>query len=134
MLPPNQQTQSTPKTTPNPFSSEKSSESRPEGSTHVLPDKMQQEEEENTCTTVTVATGIESSCSSGRERLKRHRIEVAGRVWIPDMWGQEAFLKDWIDCGAFDASLVNSSIMSARAALVEQGRALNSTTQTVVNY
>ncbi|KAL0374877.1 UNVERIFIED_CONTAM: protein BIC1 [Sesamum radiatum] len=132
MLPPNQQTQSTPKT------ADKSSESRPEGSTHVLPNKMQQQEEEeekrNTCTTVTVATGIESSCSSGREMLKRHRVEVAGRVWIPDMWGQEAFLKDWIDCGAFDASLVNSSIMSARAALVEQGRTLNSTTPTVVNY
>ncbi|KAL0410108.1 UNVERIFIED_CONTAM: protein BIC1 [Sesamum latifolium] len=133
MLPPNQ---STPKTTQNPFSS---SESRPEGSTHVLPNKMQQQQQEEkkntTCTTVTVATGIESSCcSSGRERLKRHRVEVAGRVWIPDMWGQEAFLKDWIDCGAFDASLVNSSIMSARAALVEQGRTLSSTTPTVVNY
>lgn len=58
----------------------------------------------------------------GRERLKRHRIEVAGSVWIPDIWGQEELLKDWIDCSAFDASLVNNRIKSARAALVEQGR------------
>jgi hypothetical protein len=33
-----------------------------------------------------------------RERLKRHSVEVAGRVWIPDIWGQEELLKDWIDC------------------------------------
>ncbi|XP_057497789.1 protein BIC1-like [Actinidia eriantha] len=59
---------------------------------------------------------------NGRERLKRHRVEVAGRVWIPDMWGQEELLKDWIDCTAFDASLVKSNIMSARAALVREGR------------
>ncbi|XP_020553727.1 protein BIC1-like [Sesamum indicum] len=145
MLPPNQQTQSTPKTTQNPFSSGNSSAYGSTQQSHqtveaessadsVQPKKMLEEEKKNTCTTVTVATGIENSCSSGRERLQRHRIEVAGRVWIPDMWGQEAFLKDWIDCGAFDASLVNSSVMSARAALVEQGRTLNSATPTVANY
>ncbi|KAI4348967.1 hypothetical protein L6164_009626 [Bauhinia variegata] len=59
---------------------------------------------------------------SGLERLKRHRVEVAGRVWIPDIWGQEELLKDWIDCSAFDAPLVTSRIMSARAALVQEGR------------
>ncbi|KAM7464247.1 hypothetical protein LguiA_032368 [Lonicera macranthoides] len=57
---------------------------------------------------------------SGRERLKRLRVEVAGRVWIPDIWGQEELLKDWIDCNAFDASLVNNNIISARAALVQE--------------
>ena len=62
----------------------------------------------------------------GRERLKRHRVEVAGRVWIPEIWGQEELLKDWIDCTAFDASLGNSSIVSARAALIEEGRRANS--------
>nr|XP_027068942.1 protein BIC1-like [Coffea arabica] len=67
-----------------------------------------------------------STVVTGRERLKRHRIEVAGRVWIPDIWGQEELLKDWIDCSAFDASVMNSSIMSARAALVEEGRRANS--------
>ncbi|XVE96434.1 hypothetical protein REPUB_Repub02eG0221500 [Reevesia pubescens] len=63
---------------------------------------------------------------NGRERLKKHRIEVAGRVWIPEIWGQEELLKDWVDCSAFDASLVPSGIMSARAALVEEGRRANS--------
>uniref|UniRef100_A0A5B7BNC6 Protein BIC1 n=1 Tax=Davidia involucrata TaxID=16924 RepID=A0A5B7BNC6_DAVIN len=63
---------------------------------------------------------------TGRERLKRHRVEVAGRVWIPDLWGQEELLKDWIDCSVFDASLGNNNIMSARAALVEEGRRANS--------
>ncbi|RDX86262.1 Protein BIC1 [Mucuna pruriens] len=57
---------------------------------------------------------------SGRERLKRHRVEVAGRVWIPDIWGQEDLLKDWIDCAAFDAPLVSSRISTARDALVEE--------------
>ncbi|KAL0426538.1 UNVERIFIED_CONTAM: protein BIC1 [Sesamum latifolium] len=76
-----------------------------------------------------VAAAVEEiNNSSGRERLKRHRVEVAGRVWIPEMWGQEELLKDWIDCTAFDATLMNSSIMSARASLVEEGRRSNSTT------
>ncbi|KAK4478738.1 hypothetical protein RD792_014236 [Penstemon davidsonii] len=76
---------------------------------------------------------VEDVISSGRERLKRHRMEVAGRVWIPEMWGQENLLKDWIDCTAFDKSLVKSSIMSARAALVEEGRRPNSTRLRVEN-
>ncbi|KAL2345225.1 hypothetical protein Fmac_006510 [Flemingia macrophylla] len=58
--------------------------------------------------------------TSGRERLNRHRVEVAGRVWIPDIWGQEDLLKDWIDCAAFDAPLVSSTISSAREALVQE--------------
>ena len=59
---------------------------------------------------------------NGRERLKRHRVSVAGRVWIPDIWGQEDLLKDWIDCTAFDAPLVPSRIKMARAALVQECR------------
>lgn len=59
---------------------------------------------------------------SGRERLKKHRVEMAGRVWIPDIWGHEDLLKDWIDCTVFDSSLGNNNIMSARAALVQEGR------------
>ena len=58
---------------------------------------------------------------SGRERLKRHRVEMAGRVWIPDMWGQEEYLKDWIDCTTFDPPLIsNSKIVTARTALVQE--------------
>ncbi|KAL2503018.1 protein BIC1-like [Forsythia ovata] len=70
---------------------------------------------------------------SGRERLKRHRVEVAGRVWIPDIWGQEDLLKDWIDCTAFDASLMNNNIMTARASLVEEGRRTNSSRLRIKN-
>ncbi|CAN1277331.1 Protein BIC1 [Linum perenne] len=61
----------------------------------------------------------EDSCV--REKLKRHRTEVAGRVWIPEIWGQEELLKDWTDCSAFDAALGSNGIMSARDALVRQG-------------
>ncbi|KAI3732879.1 hypothetical protein L1987_64090 [Smallanthus sonchifolius] len=59
---------------------------------------------------------------SGRERLKKHRVEMAGRVWIPDIWGQEDLLKEWKDCTVFDSSLKNKSIMSARTALVQEAR------------
>ncbi|KAI4373589.1 hypothetical protein MLD38_011700 [Melastoma candidum] len=62
--------------------------------------------------------------ASGRERLKWHREEVAGRVAIPDKWGHEGFLADWIDCKAFDALLSPKGIDSAREALVAEGRRL----------
>lgn len=58
----------------------------------------------------------------GRERLKRHREEVAGRVLIPDTWGQEGLLKNWIDCSAFEALMVPNKIASARKALVADNR------------
>lgn len=70
-----------------------------------------------------------NTIEGGGEWLKRHRVEVAGRALIPDIWGQEDFLKEWIDCSAFDASLVKNNIMSARDALVEERRrAANSRT------
>ncbi|XP_031274278.1 protein BIC1-like [Pistacia vera] len=87
------------------------------------------------CSTAIVGVKNEGESSSldgdlsednGRERLKRHRIEVAGHVWIPDIWGQEEMLKDWVDCVAFDASLVSTTIMSARSALAQEGRRSNS--------
>ncbi|GFY97824.1 hypothetical protein Acr_12g0003650 [Actinidia rufa] len=78
--------------------------------------------QDGTTTTTTSISGDNIHVMSGRERLKRHRIEMAGRVWVPDMWGQEGLLKDWIDCTAFDAALVRNNIMSARAALVQEGR------------
>ncbi|XP_038882952.1 protein BIC2-like [Benincasa hispida] len=62
---------------------------------------------------------------SGRERLKRHRVAVAGQVWIPDKWGKEEFLKDWIDGSAFEASLFPSGIVSARRALARDAKRLS---------
>ncbi|XP_050371009.1 protein BIC2-like [Argentina anserina] len=59
---------------------------------------------------------------SGRERLKRHQDEVAGHVMIPDSWGKEELLKDWIDYSQFDALLVPTGLSSAREALAIEGR------------
>ncbi|KAK9938853.1 hypothetical protein M0R45_015570 [Rubus argutus] len=63
--------------------------------------------------------------SSGRERLKRHQEEVAGHVTIPDSWGQEELLKDWIDYSPFDALMVPKGLSSAREALAMEGRRRN---------
>ncbi|CAA0385979.1 unnamed protein product [Arabidopsis thaliana] len=64
----------------------------------------------------------EDRVDTGRERLKKHRREIAGRVWIPEIWGQEELLKDWIDCSTFDTCLVPAGISSARTALVDEAR------------
>ncbi|KAL3530397.1 hypothetical protein ACH5RR_009719 [Cinchona calisaya] len=58
----------------------------------------------------------------GREKLFRQWNEAAGRVHIPEKWGQEAFLKDWIDCSLFDAFLAPKGVVSAREALVAEGK------------
>ncbi|KAK4756139.1 hypothetical protein SAY87_006266 [Trapa incisa] len=57
----------------------------------------------------------------GRERLKRHREEVAGRVMIPDSWGQDIFLKDWIEYSTFDALWEPKRLSLAREALMAEG-------------
>lgn len=67
----------------------------------------------------TVAT-VDADAS--RERLKRHRREVAGRVWIPESWGKEPFLKDWTDCTALDRALFPAGLLLAREALVDECR------------
>ncbi|GJM85162.1 hypothetical protein PR202_ga01590 [Eleusine coracana subsp. coracana] len=65
---------------------------------------------------------------SARERLKRHRTEMAGRVRIPDMWGQERLLKDWVDCAVFDRPLAaTAGLLNARDALVAECAARRST-------
>jgi len=64
------------------------------------------------------AAGAEESA---RERLKRHRTDMAGRVRIPDMWGQERLLKDWVDCAVFDRPLAaTTGLLTARDALVAE--------------
>ncbi|CAA7047207.1 unnamed protein product [Microthlaspi erraticum] len=59
-----------------------------------------------------------STVLSGRERLKRHREEVAGNVPIPESWGKEGLLMGWMDFSTFDAAFTSSQIVSARAALM----------------
>ncbi|GMN60223.1 hypothetical protein TIFTF001_029330 [Ficus carica] len=59
---------------------------------------------------------------SGRDRLKRHREEVADRVVVPDRWGKEELMKDWIDYSSFDKLLAPNGIRSAREALVMEAR------------
>lgn len=55
----------------------------------------------------------EDAGESTRERLKRHRREMAGKVWVPELWGQEKLLKDWMDCSAFDRPLVPAGLLTA---------------------
>ncbi|KAF4364211.1 hypothetical protein F8388_000163 [Cannabis sativa] len=87
-----------------------------------MSDRGKQEEEKEVSRLRSELSSSEEKDDNGRERLKRHRIEMGGRVWIPDIWGQEDLLKDWIDCNAFDACLGPNGLMSARASLVEEGR------------
>jgi hypothetical protein len=56
---------------------------------------------------------------------ERHRTEMAGRVRIPDMWGQERLLKDWVDCAVFDRPLAaTAGLLNARDSLVAARRPL----------
>ncbi|CAL1403937.1 unnamed protein product [Linum trigynum] len=58
-----------------------------------------------------------------RERMERHWEEVAGRVTVPEEWGHEGVLDEWVDCSTFDELLAPHGVVSARRALVrDQGR------------
>ncbi|URE37379.1 hypothetical protein MUK42_03633 [Musa troglodytarum] len=46
---------------------------------------------------------------------------MAGRVCIPETWGQESLLKDWADRRAFE-SFMPEALASARKALVDDCR------------
>ena len=60
--------------------------------------------------------------SNGRERLKRHRDEVAGRVVVPERWGMEDRMREWIDYSSFDRVLAPNGVRSAREALVVEAQ------------
>lgn len=106
--------------------SQESKKNRPRDDPAELPEA--EEEEEGSASPSPPAPAEEGS---GRERLKRHRVEMAGRVWIPDMWGHEELLKDWADCTNFDASLLRSTILMARDSLANDGRRVHSTELTL---
>ncbi|KAK7261204.1 hypothetical protein RIF29_27509 [Crotalaria pallida] len=60
---------------------------------------------------------------TGRERLKRHREEVMRNVNIPENWGQENLMKDWMDYSTFDGLFApHRMIITARDALIEDVR------------
>ncbi|KAK4709170.1 hypothetical protein R3W88_030095 [Solanum pinnatisectum] len=59
---------------------------------------------------------------SGREKLKRHWREVGGRVCVPDRWGHEGSLREWMDCSSFDNILAPKGLKSARETLMSQGK------------
>ncbi|VVB04894.1 unnamed protein product [Arabis nemorensis] len=73
---------------------------------------------EKQCKAATATCLPETTVLSGRERLKRHREEVAGNVPIPESWGKEGLLMGWMDFSAFDAAFTSNQIVSARAALM----------------
>lgn len=59
---------------------------------------------------------------SGREKLKRHWTKVGGRVFVPEKWGQEGNLREWMDYSSFDTLLAPKGLNSAREALISQGK------------
>lgn len=69
----------------------------------------------------------EKENSSGREKLKRHWTEVAGRVLVPEKWGEEGLLREWMDYSSFDALLAPKGLLSAREALISQAKRACST-------
>ncbi|KAF3627070.1 hypothetical protein FXO37_30057 [Capsicum annuum] len=54
--------------------------------------------------------------------LKRHWREVEGRVYVPESWGHEGSLREWMDCSSFDTILAPKGIELARKALMSQGK------------
>ncbi|CAD5194645.1 unnamed protein product [Musa acuminata subsp. malaccensis] len=115
-----------------------SSEDPPAKSSEELVDacsKKSTREERAACSTEVAMerVGAHAAEESGRERLKRHRMEMAGRVWIPETWGQENRLKDWIDSSVFDRPLVPKGLVSAREALVEACRRTSSRSRQIRN-
>lgn len=83
--------------------------------------RRSEEEERRRAAAASSEVGVVVVEESGRERLKRHRVAMGGSVWIPETWGKEEHLKDWIDCAAVPAGLT-----SAREALVEERRRVDS--------
>ncbi|CAN6228009.1 unnamed protein product [Urochloa humidicola] len=82
--------------------------------------KTEEEVEQPPEAAAAAAADDDQAAESTRERLKRHRREMAGRVWVPEMWGQEKLLKDWVDCAVFDRPMVPAGLLTARRALIAE--------------
>lgn len=57
-----------------------------------------------------------------RERLRRLRLEIGGKVCIPDTWDHESSLQDWFNCTAFTVAYVPPGLASARESLAKDAR------------
>lgn len=69
------------------------------------------------------ASSGELGPGGGRERLKRHREEAAKEVVIPEKWGKEQLMKEWIEYTTFDALFApHRLIVAARDALIADAR------------
>lgn len=53
-----------------------------------------------------------------REKLQKHCLQVAGKVQIPDVWGGEERLHEWISTEDVEEALRPPDLLKARAALV----------------
>ncbi|KAI5070803.1 hypothetical protein GOP47_0015146, partial [Adiantum capillus-veneris] len=62
------------------------------------------------------ACGHERLC--GRARLQHHWVQVGGKVMIPDNWGLERHLQEWVSFGLLEDAYRPAGLMSARSALV----------------
>ncbi|KAH7404699.1 hypothetical protein KP509_15G039100 [Ceratopteris richardii] len=56
----------------------------------------------------------------GRQRLQEYRMQMSGKVVIPDSWGREEQLQDWVTYGIVEDALRPAGLMAARAALVNE--------------
>ena len=54
----------------------------------------------------------------GRQRLQRHWMETGGNVCIPEIWGREQHLEEWVSYGIVEDALRPAGLMAARAALI----------------
>ncbi|KAH7421318.1 hypothetical protein KP509_13G050600 [Ceratopteris richardii] len=60
----------------------------------------------------------EHAIACGRKRLQLHRLQVSGKVVIPESWGREKFLQEWVAFGAVEDALRPAGLMAARAELM----------------
>ncbi|KAK2370056.1 protein BIC1 [Trifolium repens] len=81
------------------------------------------EEEYNENVVVELETTVVEEIT-GRERLKRHREEMKGKVKVPENWEKEKKLKEWVDYTKFDALIFapHALIVTARDALIADVR------------
>ncbi|KAI5067692.1 hypothetical protein GOP47_0018220 [Adiantum capillus-veneris] len=74
--------------------------------------------------------GIGGGCP--RDRLQRHRLQVAGSARIPDAWCGEARLREWVSSCEVEDALQPPGLFSARAALISAGSSPAATRTVVV--